>query len=117
MRDRAQGVGWVAPRTSHLEPRTSRCSCPSLLSMPILSLSSDDSAVVPAIRRAWISLVLALVLSALELDRRSLPAEPAAIVHLLESPPEARRRGRPYRAHYRHSGVTSRNIGNPSSSL
>lgn len=61
--------------------------------------------------------MLAIVLSAIELDRRSGPMEPPPVVHLLENPPVPRRRGRPYRAHYRYTSVTSRNIGNASSRL
>ena len=63
------------------------------------------------------SIVLAIVLSAIEIDRGARVIEPPPIVHLLESPPMPRRRVRPYRAHYRYGGVTSRNIGNPSSTL
>jgi hypothetical protein len=63
------------------------------------------------------SIMLAIVLSALELDRRSGPSDPPPIVHLLEKPPMPRKRGRPYRAHYRYTSVTSRNIGNASGRL
>jgi hypothetical protein len=61
--------------------------------------------------------MLAIVISAIELDRSSAVVEPPPIVHLLENPPMPRERRRPYRAHHRYTGVTSRNIGNPSSTL
>lgn len=55
------------------------------------------------LRRVTLMLMLALVLSALEVERRGLPQRPAPVVVVMTDPPGPRLRARPYRAHHRRS--------------
>jgi hypothetical protein len=52
-----------------------------------------------------LTLLLAAVLSSLEIERRGPVRQPAPIVVMLTDPPGPRRRSRPYRAHHRRTSV------------
>jgi hypothetical protein len=54
-------------------------------------------------RRVTLMLMLALVLSALEVERRGPIERPSPIVVVLTDPPGPKLRARPYRAHHRNS--------------
>lgn len=53
-------------------------------------------------RRMWLTFVLAVVLSAVEIERTRRISEPVPIVMTIDRPPMRPFRARPYRAHYRH---------------
>ncbi len=61
-----------------------------------------------AARRAWLVFVLAVVLSAADVERRRRITEPTPIVMTMDRPPVRPMRARPYRAHYRHIGAPRR---------
>lgn len=54
-------------------------------------------------RRIWLTFVLAVVLSAVEVERTYRISEPTPIVMTIDRPPVRPMRARPYRAHYRNS--------------
>lgn len=60
------------------------------------------------LRRVTLMLMLAIVLSALEVERSGPPRRPSPVVVVLEDPPGPRRRSRPYRAHHRRSAIAGR---------
>ena len=68
----------------------------------------DDAPDLPTrLKRIWFSLLLAVVLSAVEMQRRERFVEPTPIVMMIEAEPWRHQRRRPYRARYRYSSVTS----------
>jgi hypothetical protein len=69
----------------------------------ILAYISDEQQHAPFafLKRLWLTLVLAVVLSALEVERRERFTEPVPIVMTISYYPPPLLRMRPYRSHYR----------------
>ncbi len=62
------------------------------------------------LRRVWLTLVLSVVLSAVELERPLRVIEPPAVVLIAGEPPRHDRRTRPYRAHHRRMHSTQMHV-------
>jgi hypothetical protein len=60
-----------------------------------------DASIGASLRRMWLTIVIAVVLSAIEIDPSWRPKQPTPIVMISGGPRPPRRRVRPYRAHYR----------------
>jgi hypothetical protein len=71
--------------------------------MPLHALLLFFVALRLGVRRALLMMMLAVVLSALEVERGGPIRRPSPVVVVMENPPGPRLRGRPYRAHHRRS--------------
>jgi hypothetical protein len=94
-----------SPELESLELQSLEAPCNVTESMSLRAVLILLTFIVAGVRRATLMLMLAVVLSALDVERSGPPRRPSPVVVVLTDPPGAQRRSKPYRAHHRRAAV------------